>query len=411
MATNTYVALDKVTVGTATSSITFSSIPQGYTDLVLVLSAATTHTLSTFPMVQFNGDTATNYSVTELYGTGSAAGSARDTNTSSGWIGFDIAMSTTVGEHTTIANFMNYSNTTTYKTWLSRANRASSALDYQGTDAVVGLWRSTAAITSITVKNRRGGVDYNFAVGTTASLYGIKALTVPGTAKATGGTITYDAFGNVYHTFTSSGTFTPSVALSCDYLVIAGGGGGGQFGPGGGGGGGGYRTGTGLAVSATGYSITVGAGGGTGSVGSNSIFSSITSTGGGQGGSSFDPGGAGGSGGGGGAGGGAAGAASPAGQGNAGGSGDGSSSNYSGGGGGAGSAGGRPDAGGPITSTFTGTSISRAGGGSGGAGGNFGGGAGSASTTVGGGGGGAGSSGGQVATAGQAGIVIIKYAG
>jgi hypothetical protein len=70
---------------------------------------------------------------------------------------------------------MDYSNSTTYKTWLSRANRASSALDYQGTDAVVGLWRSTAAITSITVKNRRGGVDYNFASGSNFKLYGIQA--------------------------------------------------------------------------------------------------------------------------------------------------------------------------------------------------------------------------------------------
>jgi hypothetical protein len=75
----------------------------------------------------------------------------------------------------TIFHIQNYSNSTTYKTWLSRANRASSALDYQGTDAVVGLWRSTAAITSITVKNRRGGVDYNFASGSNFKLYGIQA--------------------------------------------------------------------------------------------------------------------------------------------------------------------------------------------------------------------------------------------
>lgn len=171
----TYEPIATTTLGSAAASVTFSSISGSYTDIVLVMSAATTHTLSTFPIVQFNGDTGSNYSVTELYGTGSAAGSARDSNSTSGWIGFDIAMSNTVGEHTTIANFMNYSNTTTYKTWLSRANRASSALDYQGTDAVVGLWRSTAAITSIVVKNRRGGVDYNFATASTFTLYGVKS--------------------------------------------------------------------------------------------------------------------------------------------------------------------------------------------------------------------------------------------
>ena len=288
MPTNTYVALDKVTVGTATPSITFTSIPQGYTDLVLVMSAATTHTLSTFPMVQFNGDTGSNYSVTELYGTGSAAGSARDTNTTSGWIGFDISLSNTVGDHTTIANFMNYSNSTTYKTWLSRANRASSALDYQGTDAVVGLWRSTAAITSMTVKNRRGGVDYNFAVGSTFSLYGIKAEPVP-TAKATGGTIYYGADGYTYHKFTSSGTFTPTVALTCDALVVAGGGGGGTNTGGGGGGAGGLLAFTSQSLSATGYTVTVGAGGagGTsldGTNGADSQFGALTLVKGGGGG-------------------------------------------------------------------------------------------------------------------------------
>jgi hypothetical protein len=173
--TATYSLIASNTLGSATATVTFSSIPGTFTDLVLVVTAATTHTLSTFPYVQFNGDTATNYSVTELYGTGSAAGSARDTSTSAGWIGFDISISNTVGDHITISNIMDYSNSTTYKTWLSRANRASSALDYQGTDAVVGLWRSTAAITSITVKNRRGGVDYNFASGSNFKLYGIQA--------------------------------------------------------------------------------------------------------------------------------------------------------------------------------------------------------------------------------------------
>ena len=149
---------------------------------------------------------------------------------------------------------------------------------------------------------------------------------------ATGGTITTDGDYKI-HTFTGPGTFTvtcagnPSGSDSVDYLVIAGGGGGGGREVGGGGGAGGYResynpcvsgpytasplaTPSSLPVTATGYPITVGAGGAggfptNGCNGSNSIFSSITSAGGGYGavgtpGGSTGCGGNGGSGGGGG---------------------------------------------------------------------------------------------------------------
>ena len=60
MATNTYVALDKVTVGTATSSVTFSSIPQGYTDLVLVINAKANTGGAIGLLFKFNGDSGTN---------------------------------------------------------------------------------------------------------------------------------------------------------------------------------------------------------------------------------------------------------------------------------------------------------------------------------------------------------------
>ena len=129
---------------------------------------------------------------------------------------------------------------------------------------------------------------------------------------ATGGTITTDGDYKV-HTFNSSGTFQITTLGSdavLEYLVIAGGGTGMRFGSsnggGGGGGAGGYRTATGFSVSATSYTITVGAGGassssdGGGNNGNDSTFSSITSTGGGKGGSAVNnnPPSAGGSGGG-----------------------------------------------------------------------------------------------------------------
>ena len=83
-----------------------------------------------------------------------------------------------------------------------------------------------------------------------------------------------------------SGTFTPTSSYDVEYLVIAGGGGGGG-GLGGGGGAGGYRTATGFGVTSQSYTITVGAGGAgavaNASKGGDSVFSTITSEGGGLG--------------------------------------------------------------------------------------------------------------------------------
>jgi len=156
---NTYVALATSTLGTAASSVTFSSIPGTYTDLVLVCNFINTIG-QTDHGVRFNGDTASNYSRTQLYGTGSAAGSNRGSNETSmnflGYIGTSWGVS--------IMQIMNYSNTTTYKTALSRANGASNQVI-----AAAGLWRNTSAITSLDIIASAG----TFAVGSTFSLYGI----------------------------------------------------------------------------------------------------------------------------------------------------------------------------------------------------------------------------------------------
>ena len=140
--------------------------------------------------------------------------------------------------------------------------------------------------------------------------------------EATGGTISY--CGNYkIHTFTADGCFAISSTSSnptnnnVDYLVVAGGGGAGSLG---GGGAGGFReskcattsgcwtasplaSATSLPISVTTYPVTVGGGGAAYTNGSSSIFSTITSTGGGKGANGGTPGpssaGTGGSGGGG----------------------------------------------------------------------------------------------------------------
>ena len=291
MATNTYVALQKTTVsGSSTSSVTLSSIPQGYTDLVLVFEG--TESANQYIAFRVNSDTNSNYSWTRMYGDGSAAYSSQGNSVTFGRLGIGDPSS---GRTVTTSHFMNYSNSTTYKSILSR----SSGGGFVG--SLINLWRSTAAITSITILTTTSDT---FTAGSTFSLYGIAAEGA--TAKATGGQITSDST-YWYHTFVSSGTFTPLQSLTADYLVVAGGGGGGGRDAnqgGGGGGAGAYRTGS-ATLSATGYTVTIGAGGNgnsnaTGSTGSNSTFNSLTSSGGGGGGKNGSNGLSGGSGGGGG---------------------------------------------------------------------------------------------------------------
>lgn len=424
MATNTYVALNTTTVtGSSVPYVEFTGISQAYTDLVLVAVPAEVSPAGGSPLLRVgNGSVSSSsiYSYTSLRGNGTSATSIRDTNLTN--LPDPLTgMSTTLGQLMITYHIMNYSNTTTYKTILFRDN--SNTASYPGVVATVGLWRSTSAIDTV----RFYGAN-NIAVGSTFSLYGIAKQVQPGTAKATGGTITYDNFGRVTHTFTSTGTFTPSTTLSCDYLVVAGGGGGGGD-CGGGGGAGGYLTGTGLSVSAQAYTITVGgggsagsAGGSSGGTGENSSFSSVTALGGGYGGGYTLAGGNGGSGGGGGTGASnntAAGAKGlgTSGQGYDGGAGyqhSGSTNYGSGSGGGASGVGSNgngtqdPPAGAGASNTISGSAVTYAAGGTGGGGtlsrGNGANGTANTGNGAQGGSGGAGGNGGS-------GIVIIRYQG
>jgi hypothetical protein len=158
----TYEPIATTTLGSAAADITFSSIPATYTDLRLVIVA--TCTISDNMRMQLNGDTASNYSRTALEGDGSTAASNRTTNISI--LGLStVALSTTIPTLVT-ADFFSYAGSTN-KTVL-----VTNSQDYNGSGEVgriVGLWRSTSAITSIKFYMGSG----NLATGTTATLYGI----------------------------------------------------------------------------------------------------------------------------------------------------------------------------------------------------------------------------------------------
>jgi hypothetical protein len=277
--TANYVLLEKITVGAAgAASVTFSGIPQtGYTDLVVKVSARTNYA-GAFDntVVQFNGS-ASSYTLRFVYGNGSSTGSATDTkiydytdgntNTASTFNNSEFYI-----PNYTSANYKSVSNDSVLE------NNATSAVTYLG----AALWSNTAAITSIALAPYQSGASY--MQYSTFYLYGVAALgTTPAIVPyATGGDTIMTDGTYWYHTFVSSGTFTPQKSLTAHYLVVAGGGGGGNGinGGGGGGGAGGLRstvtaTGGGGSLesalslaSGTGYTVTIGAGG-AGGVGSS----------------------------------------------------------------------------------------------------------------------------------------------
>jgi hypothetical protein len=164
MPTQTYTPIARQVLASTVGSYTFTTIPDTYTDLVLVANLAT-DTATEFRLRVGNGsiDTGSNYSMTYLIGTGSSAISSQESNQTWAYSGY-TSVSALNKMH--IFNFQNYSNTTTNKTWLMRFSGA----DNQAT-AVTGLWRSTSSINTIQLIANGN----NLTAGSTLTLYGIKA--------------------------------------------------------------------------------------------------------------------------------------------------------------------------------------------------------------------------------------------
>lgn len=165
MPTPTYDLIEEKVLGSAQASVTFSSIPGTYKDLVLeIMCGATTGT----PVIYFrlNGDTATNYSHTHLGGNGTAAQSGRGSNESYGWGGMSLAGTSNDLSTVSTWNFMQYTSANVNKTVLCRNGAAG-----READTSVTLWRKTPeAITSIacTLSN-----STTFLSGSTFRLWGV----------------------------------------------------------------------------------------------------------------------------------------------------------------------------------------------------------------------------------------------
>jgi hypothetical protein len=144
--------------GSSTTNVTFNSISGSYTDLVLIVNAklAASNNIS----LRFNSDTASNYSYTYIFGSGTAASSGRASSTTYIYGGSNSTSDYDLHQ----ININNYSNSTTYKTALIQSSVTSI-----GVSAWVGQWRSTSAITSVDV-SFLGNI---ISAGSTFTIYGI----------------------------------------------------------------------------------------------------------------------------------------------------------------------------------------------------------------------------------------------
>lgn len=160
---NTMIKLQTVVVGASgASSIDFTSIPQTFTDLKIVISAIPASSDSL--LISFNNSTS---SFTNRYIEGSGAAASSGSNAQSGrYAGYALGSSQVNSTEVYIPNYTSANNKSYSIDVVSEANQTTAY-----SDLIAGLWSNTAAITSV----KFNFVTANFAQYSTATLYGIKS--------------------------------------------------------------------------------------------------------------------------------------------------------------------------------------------------------------------------------------------
>ena len=164
MAGLTYEPIATTTLGSDSSSVTFSSISGAYTDLVMVANHKWASGTRVSLCMQFNNDTSTaSYSDVGLYATGTTVSTGKETLNGCNFLGV-----TSDQWQLTTLNFADYANTTTKKSFLSRSNSLGTSAT-QNITAMVHMWSSTSAISTIKIYPLSG----NFLTGSVFTLFGI----------------------------------------------------------------------------------------------------------------------------------------------------------------------------------------------------------------------------------------------
>lgn len=158
----TYEPIATQTVSSSTTSITFSSIPQTYTDLRVIINGTSNAGGAAALAFRFNSDSGGNYSYRLLYGTGSSAAGNYGSNTTEGYFG-NVWTTPAISR----ADIMDYTSSSKYKTAISRTDDAANR-----TAEWITTWRNTSAVTTLQITTSS---SYTYEPGTTFTIYGIKA--------------------------------------------------------------------------------------------------------------------------------------------------------------------------------------------------------------------------------------------
>jgi len=169
---NSYESIATTTVGAGGSlSITFSSIASTWQHLQIRMIGKCLNTAGGSTQMQFNGDTATNYSWHYLSGDGAAASAGSGTSTN--YININVGQQDSTYYFASVIDILDYGNTNKYKT-----SRLLTGVDKNGSGSMQitsGNWRNTAAITSITITPQSNTTPTNqFQQYSQFALYGIK---------------------------------------------------------------------------------------------------------------------------------------------------------------------------------------------------------------------------------------------
>ena len=164
MPTTTYTPIASTTLTGTQTTVTFSSIPGTYRDLIVIISALASNNVSS-PYLTINADTGANYNRVRMSGDGASTFSNAQTGQTSALLRYQGGISNTTPTPI-IIDFLDYSATDKHKTFLSKCQNAAAA-----TDITAHRWASTSAITTLAFD--LGGL--NWAAGSTFSLYGVIA--------------------------------------------------------------------------------------------------------------------------------------------------------------------------------------------------------------------------------------------
>ena len=167
LASGAYASIATVTLGSATASVTFSSIPSTYTHLQIraIFSPSVT---GAYTSLRFNSDTGANYTIHKLSGNGSAASAAGYSSRTDTAFNDDSNGTTSIFG-AVVCDILDYANTSKYKT-----QRSLYGVDLNGSGTMFltsGLWQSTTAISTITIAATSSGLFNQYS---SFALYGIK---------------------------------------------------------------------------------------------------------------------------------------------------------------------------------------------------------------------------------------------